>query len=261
MKIQCVAALLCLLMFLHSEGKYRGRGHYRGWTRGPYRGLTRGHYRGWTRGHYRGLTRGHNRGWMTRSHYTSSYNGQYEHGGKRYYHHKYKSQGNSPNSCEAPCKSLPTTCPDGYTKLFDQTVSQNCYLFGGNTTLNFTSWHVALARCLNTPGAYLWIPETPEEAEAVRVKFNIIEDDFDVYTGANNLADNNTYVYAVTNDSFDWDNLPFGIKDGVNGLETSNGCFELEFKFYENGTAFFSWDSDTCGEESEAYICEFPIAS
>ncbi|CAG2215282.1 unnamed protein product [Mytilus edulis] len=223
MKIQCVAALLCLLMFLHSEGKYRGRGHYRGWTKGHYRGLTRGHYRGWTRGHYRGLTRGHYRGWTTRSHYTSSYNGQYEHGGKRYYHHKYKSQGNSPNSCEAPCKSLPTTCPDGYTKLFDQTVSQNCYLFGGNTTLNFTSWHVALARCLNTPGAYLWIPETPEEAEAVRVKFNI--------------------------------------KDGVNGLDTSNGCFELEFKFYENGTAFFSWDSDTCGEESEAYICEFPIVS
>lgn len=39
----------------------------------------------------------------------------------------------------------------------------------------------------------------------------IVKDGFDVYTGANNLADDNTYVYAVTNDSFDWDNLPFGI--------------------------------------------------
>ncbi|CAC5407395.1 unnamed protein product [Mytilus coruscus] len=228
MKIQLVAALLCLIMFLHSEGKYLGSAHYKGRAKGHYKSRNKGHY---------------------------------ELGGKIHNHDKYKSTGNSPSPCEAPCKSLPTTCPKGYTKLCDQTISPNCYLFGGNSMLDFTSWHVALARCLNTPGAYLWIPETLEEAEAVRVKFNIIEAGFDVYTGANNLADNNTYVFAVTNDPFDWDNLAFGIQDGNLGLEASSGCLELEFNFYDNGTAYFGWDSDKCGEELEAYICEFPIAS
>ena len=53
----------------------------------------------------------------------------------------------------------------------------------------------------------------------------------------------------------------FSEKEFGGVLETSNGCFELQFRFYDNGTAFFEWDSDRCGEESEAYICEFPIVS
>ncbi|XP_052059836.1 uncharacterized protein LOC127700421 [Mytilus californianus] len=204
MKIQFVVALLCLVIFLHSEGKHQDNGHYK--TK----------------------AKGHN-------------------------HENYKSKGHPPKKCEAPCKTLPTTCPVGYSKLTNQRISPNCYLFGGD---RIVKWYAALERCISTPGAYLWIPETIEEAEAIRDKFNIVDNDIDVFVGGNNLADNDTYVYAVTNDPFDFDNLPFGeIKDTP---ETVEGCMELEFN--NEGIPNFGWDSDPCSSEEEAYICEFPIA-
>ncbi|XP_052063112.1 uncharacterized protein LOC127702848 [Mytilus californianus] len=201
MKIQFVVALLCLVIFLHSEGKHQDNGHYK--TK----------------------AKGHN-------------------------HENCKSKGDPPKKCEAPCKTLPTTCPVGYSKLTNQSISPNCYLFEGNNTSDRPTWYAALARCISTPGAYLWIPETIEEAEAIRDKFNIVEHGFDIYVGANNLVDSDTYVYSVTNDTFDWDNLAFGEQFGL--LKTFDGCMELEFN--QTGIPNFLWDSDTCSSGNEAYI-------
>ncbi|XP_071160538.1 uncharacterized protein [Mytilus edulis] len=215
MKIQVVAALLCLIVFLHSEGKPQGKDKCKGKAKTNYK--------------------------------------------LRYEKNGYHDQENPCKGCSAPCKTLPTTCPEGYTKLTNQSISPNCYLFGGYNRTYRTDWHVANAICTSTPGAYLWIPETREEAVAVLVKFDVFIHKFDVHTGANNLADNNTYVYAVTNEPFDQNNLPFGTlftTDDSNGL--SNSCLELNWDTDANE---FSWDADLCtGDSKEGYICEFPIA-
>ncbi|XP_071162255.1 uncharacterized protein [Mytilus edulis] len=215
MKIRVVAALLCLIVFLHSEGKPQCKGKYKN---------------------------------------KAKYN--YKLSGERYVNYD---QENQCKKCKAPCKTLPTTCPDGYTKLTNQSISSNCYLFGGSNTENRTDWHVANAICTSTPGAYLWIPDSREEAEAVLVKFDIYGklDQFDVFTGANNLADRNSYVYAGTNDIFDPTNLPYGIQIGDDPLLNNKSCFELE---WDLGRLDFEWDSDSCSGEIEAYVCEFPIA-
>ncbi|XP_076071845.1 uncharacterized protein LOC143043417 [Mytilus galloprovincialis] len=67
-----------------------------------------------------------------------------------------------------PC--IPTNCPADYTLLDDQTASQNCYLYSGNTE---EVWSDALKVCTLTPGAYLWRPNTRAEADAVKNKFTI----------------------------------------------------------------------------------------
>ncbi|CAC5390716.1 unnamed protein product [Mytilus coruscus] len=217
MKIQVVAALLCLIIFLHSEGKPQGKGKCKGKAKSNY-----------------------------------------ELSGEKYGYHD---QENPCKRCKAPCKTLPTACPERYTKLTNQSISPNCYLFGGRSETNITDWHVANAICTSTPGAYLWIPETKEEAEAVLVKFDIFVtlNEFQVFTGANNLADKNSYVYAVTNDPFDQYNLPFGtLWTSDTSINIGKGCFELN---WDVGTSDFSWDTDFCtGDQEEGYICEFPIA-
>ncbi|XP_071162250.1 uncharacterized protein [Mytilus edulis] len=216
MKIQVVAALLCLIVVLYSEGKSYGKRIWKG---------------------------------------NSRYN--YKFGGENY---GYYNQGKQCRRCKGPCKTLPTTCPAGYTKLTNQRISPNCYLFGGSNRENRTDWHVANAICTSTPGAYLWIPETEEEAKAVLVKFDAFGklQGFDIFTGANNLADRNRYVYAGTNGIFDPNNLPFGIPTGGNPIAKSKYCVELEWNL-ENRV--FEWDADPCsGSSNEGYVCEFPIA-
>lgn len=42
---------------------------------------------------------------------------------------------------------------------------------------------------------------------------------FDIFTGANNLADRNRYVYAGTNGIFDPNNLPFGKRMFIDHLQ------------------------------------------
>ncbi|XP_071151510.1 uncharacterized protein [Mytilus edulis] len=214
MKIQVVAALLCLIVVLYSEGKSYGKRIWKG---------------------------------------NSRYN--YKFGGENY---GYYNQGKQCRRCKGPCKTLPTTCPAGYTKLTNQRISPNCYLFGGSNRENRTDWHVANAICTSTPGAYLWIPETEEEAKAVLVKFDAFGklQGFDIFTGANNLADRNRYVYAGTNGIFDPNNLPFAT--GGNPISKSKYCVELEWNM-ENRV--FEWDADPCsGSSNEGYVCEFPIA-
>ncbi|CAC5369475.1 unnamed protein product [Mytilus coruscus] len=67
-----------------------------------------------------------------------------------------------------PC--VPQGCPSEYRLLDNQMVSTNCYFYSGTSERN---WQEALVNCLSTPGAYLWSPNTEDEAIAVRNEFTI----------------------------------------------------------------------------------------
>ncbi|VDH98588.1 Hypothetical predicted protein [Mytilus galloprovincialis] len=70
---------------------------------------------------------------------------------------------------KAPC--VPEgTCPKGFKLLSNQTSSANCYYLSG---LNAVSWNTAKDNCASTDGAYLWRPNTAQEANAVQNEFNI----------------------------------------------------------------------------------------
>ncbi|CAC5388822.1 unnamed protein product [Mytilus coruscus] len=153
------------------------------------------------------------------------------------------------------------TCPIGYTKLHNQQISRNCYLFGGID--NYLSWQLAEAECMGTPGAHLWVPDIEDEAEALREKFGIGDNDVDVWTGAIDLNTNGTYLFTMTNTQLDLDNLPFGNEEGSN----RGRCVEMEFNdewVYEDGVWYdiygWFWDADDC-DEDELYVCEFPVVS
>ncbi|XP_076101049.1 lithostathine-1-like isoform X1 [Mytilus galloprovincialis] len=151
------------------------------------------------------------------------------------------------------------TCPIGYTKLDNQQISRNCYLFGGLD--HCLPWQSAEDICMSTRGAHLWVPDSKDEAEALRDKFGIGDDDADVWTGAKDLKNNGTYLFTQTNTQLDLDNLPFGHEGGSN----RGRCVELEIddeQFYEDGYWYdiygWFWDADEC-DEDELYVCEFPV--
>ncbi|XP_052078053.1 uncharacterized protein LOC127715991 [Mytilus californianus] len=63
---------------------------------------------------------------------------------------------------------VPTNCPARYRLLNDQTDSPNCYVYSEDQT---QIWSTALKACTDTPGAYLWRPNSREEADAVKNTF------------------------------------------------------------------------------------------
>ncbi|CAG2253185.1 unnamed protein product [Mytilus edulis] len=72
---------------------------------------------------------------------------------------------------KAPC--VPETCPTGFKLLSNQASSANCYSYHGLDS----QLPLPLARdnCATTAGAYLWRPNTEQEANAVNNEFNIPE--------------------------------------------------------------------------------------
>ncbi|XP_063416481.1 uncharacterized protein LOC134698121 [Mytilus trossulus] len=68
-----------------------------------------------------------------------------------------------------PC--VPTNCPAGYRMINDQTISTSCYFYSVN---NEASWSTAQKICSMQPGAYLWKPDSQQEAEAVQSAFSIV---------------------------------------------------------------------------------------
>ncbi|CAC5364476.1 unnamed protein product [Mytilus coruscus] len=69
-----------------------------------------------------------------------------------------------------PTPCVPTICPTSYRLLTDQTASPNCYFYSGGTEL---PWADALKACTLIPGAYLWRPNTRDEANAVINMFGV----------------------------------------------------------------------------------------
>ncbi|XP_071141943.1 uncharacterized protein [Mytilus edulis] len=105
---------------------------------------------------------------------------------------------------KAPC--VPETCPTGFKLLSDQTSSGNCYSSGQRTT----TWHEAFAICAQTDGAYMWRPNTKQEAKAVLIELNIPVNYVIVWTGANDIDRDGKYTFAVENGPFSLNHLPFG---------------------------------------------------
>ncbi|XP_071124228.1 uncharacterized protein [Mytilus edulis] len=74
-----------------------------------------------------------------------------------------------------PCVS--ETCPPGFMLLPNQGISTSCYSDSDTgaavADANDRSWNAALTDCTMTPGAYLWRPNTEQEADAVRNKYTL----------------------------------------------------------------------------------------
>ncbi|XP_063414957.1 uncharacterized protein LOC134696920 isoform X2 [Mytilus trossulus] len=103
---------------------------------------------------------------------------------------------------KAPC--VPETCPKGFKLLSNQTSSVNCYYTSGHKQVN---WNTAADNCASTDGAYLWRPNTEQEANAVQNELNIHED---VWTGANDIDNDGNFTFAIENGSLSFNDLPFG---------------------------------------------------
>ncbi|XP_076078932.1 uncharacterized protein LOC143048985 [Mytilus galloprovincialis] len=105
---------------------------------------------------------------------------------------------------KAPC--VPETCPKGFKLLSNQPSSANCYNTGD---ANGVTWNTAADNCASTDGAYLWRPNTAQEANAVQNEFNILND-FVIWTGANDIDNDGTFTFAIENGPFSFNELPFG---------------------------------------------------
>ncbi|CAG2203269.1 unnamed protein product [Mytilus edulis] len=107
---------------------------------------------------------------------------------------------------KAPC--VPETCPNGFKLLSNQTSSANCY--STSIGLRSKTWHEAFAICAQTDGAYMWRPNTEQEAKAVLIELNIPVNSVVVWTGANDIDKDGIYTFAVENSTFSLNHLPFG---------------------------------------------------
>ncbi|CAG2199033.1 unnamed protein product [Mytilus edulis] len=111
---------------------------------------------------------------------------------------------------KAPC--VPETCPKGFKLLSNQASSANCYSYHGLDS----QLPLPLARdnCATTAGAYLWRPNTEQEANAVNNEFNIPSDQF-IWTGGRetNLG---TFVFDIDNSGFSIYAQPFGFSGNFN---------------------------------------------
>ncbi|XP_071127362.1 perlucin-like protein [Mytilus edulis] len=145
---------------------------------------------------------------------------------------------------KAPC--VPEgTCPKGFKLLSNQTSSANCYYLSG---LNAVSWNTAKDNCASTDGAYLWRPNTAQEANAVQNEFNI-PDEYPIWTGANDVDNDGTFTFAIENGPFSFNDLPFGEDRSTN----NQVCVFIE---YDN--LIWGWEKAPCTFVFR-YICEYKL--
>ncbi|CAG2213625.1 unnamed protein product [Mytilus edulis] len=145
--------------------------------------------------------------------------------------------------CDAPC--VLETCPIGFKLLPNQASSTNCYSDSGASPANNRQWNQALVTCAMTPGAYLWRPNTVQEAAAVRNEFNLPNDAY-VWTG----AIDGTFIFAIENGPFAFGALPFGT--GTADPAVGTDCVGIRFN-----SATWVWSDQLC-TNIHRYICEYP---
>ncbi|XP_076071782.1 uncharacterized protein LOC143043284 [Mytilus galloprovincialis] len=141
------------------------------------------------------------------------------------------------------CKLVPCvseTCPAGFRLLPSQVTSTNCYFYGEEQ-----SWVNARAICAGTSGAYLWRPNTEQEAFAVL-------SDSSVWTGANDFDQDELYTFDTENSSFAFNPLPFGLAITPSN---SNKCLII---YFDTSLDNWIWDSNSCTTFITNYICEYP---
>ncbi|XP_071127319.1 uncharacterized protein [Mytilus edulis] len=145
----------------------------------------------------------------------------------------------------ATTQCVPETCPAGCMVLPNQASSTSCYSDSGATT---QTWDAALVDCTRTPGAYLWRPNTEQEAAAVRNKYNIPL--ANIWTGANDVDKDMTFTFAIENSQLNFFGPPFGINT-INSAAGSD-CVTLFF-----GRTSWVWSDQLC-TRTYRYIGEYP---
>ncbi|CAG2249717.1 unnamed protein product [Mytilus edulis] len=156
-----------------------------------------------------------------------------------------------------PCVS--ETCPNGFMVLPNQASSTNCYSDSGAAATNNLMWNAALLACTTTPGAYLWRPNTQQEAAAVRNKYGLPNNIF-VWTGANDVDGDGTFTFAIENSQFNLVTPPFGAVLSISALggnpQPNTDCVGLRF----NPPTRWEWIDQICTAPVR-YICEYPRVS
>ncbi|XP_071128205.1 uncharacterized protein [Mytilus edulis] len=141
---------------------------------------------------------------------------------------------------KVPC--VPETCPKGFNLLSNQTSSANCYY------TNEATWNIAAGSCASTAGAYLWRPNTEQEANAVEKEFNLPQSRA-VWTGANDIDNDGIFTFDIENGPLSFNDLPFGAESGT----TNNVCVLIT----NSGTSWL-WVKFSCTSVNR-YICEYKL--
>ncbi|VDI65103.1 Hypothetical predicted protein [Mytilus galloprovincialis] len=154
---------------------------------------------------------------------------------------------------ERPCckflkpQCVPETCPEGYRLLPNQDSSTSCYLYGDSKP-----WEEAKSICASTPGAYLWRPNTEQEANYVYQEF-IFPYAHILWTGANDRDGDGTYTFYKENGPFSIDLLPFG--SGGSSFSADDAYVTIQYKF-SIFSSLWLWSSSN-NFVSNRYICEY----
>ncbi|CAG2202787.1 unnamed protein product [Mytilus edulis] len=148
----------------------------------------------------------------------------------------------------ATTQCVPETCPTGFMVLPNQASSTSCYSDSGAT---LRTWNAALLACTMTPGAYLWRPNTQQEAAAVRNKYSI-PNSANVWTGANDVDTDGTFTFAIENSQLNLAAPLFGT--GIASGAADTDCVGIMFN-----TAWL-WIEEPCTIPLR-YICEYPRVS
>ncbi|XP_071128226.1 uncharacterized protein [Mytilus edulis] len=142
---------------------------------------------------------------------------------------------------KAPC--VPETCPMGFKLLANQANSADCYFYGRHST---ESWEKAKLICASTPGAYLWRPNTIQEANIVRDQ---IFREHSVWTGANDRDKDGNYIFDIENSPFS--SLPFG--SAHFRIDAEAVYVDIQFDYFQET---WSWTKRNSNHLNR-YLCEY----
>ncbi|VDI49832.1 Hypothetical predicted protein [Mytilus galloprovincialis] len=147
---------------------------------------------------------------------------------------------------KAPC--VPETCPKGFKLLSNQTSSANCYYSSPADPATWNTWNTAEDHCASTDGAYLWRPNTEQEAIAIKNEVNY-PSPMRLWTGANDIDNDGIFTFALENGSLSFNDLPFGIV----GAPRNESCVMII-----NVVALWGWTKEPC-TNVYPYICEYKL--
>ncbi|XP_063414713.1 uncharacterized protein LOC134696719 [Mytilus trossulus] len=150
----------------------------------------------------------------------------------------------------ATTQCVSETCPPGFRLLPNQASSTSCYSDSGATLVDRKIWNAALLDCAKTRGAYLWRPNTAQEAAAVRNQFDIANNAL-VWTGAFDIDQDNTFTFAIENGELNLNSVPFGTAPFISP-NPGTDCVNIKF----DGTQWL-WTDGICANPWR-YICEYP---
>ncbi|VDI45838.1 Hypothetical predicted protein [Mytilus galloprovincialis] len=127
----------------------------------------------------------------------------------------------------------------------------------GNRMVNVaTKDHVANLNCASTPGAYLWRPNTAQEAVGARNELDLMGtwSNLLIWTGANDIDQDGIFTFDIENGIFAPNAPPFGTGFAIG--DPSAGPYCVAMALHEG---IWTWYRRRCsGSDSTFSICEYP---